>query len=91
MSKNNSFNPFLLLSGTPGDDTVIGGKTGQGGVVVYASPMSFDQWMASEWKDDYILDGDINFDDYVVWWEYCGFSEDDWKIYNGDTWDDYFG
>ena len=96
MAKRNIFNPFIFLEdtpGTPGDDVVVGGKTGQGGVEVHAYPMSFGDWQNSEWVDDYILDGDINMDDYAVWWEFCGFTFQQW-IDAGNTeedWNTYFG
>ena len=94
MAKKFGFDPFILLTdpvSDPANPAVTGGGSGQGGHTVGASPMSFDSWMASDWMDDYIQDGSIDMYDYAAWWDYCGFSEEDWRTYNGDTWDQYFG
>lgn len=92
MAKKFGFDPFILLSGTPGDDVVIGGGTGQGGVTPPVSAMSYSDWLNSDWKEDLIQDGTINEDDYAVWWESWGFSKEAWESLNPDLpWDDYFG
>lgn len=93
MKKNYTFNPLVrpavLLSG---DDTVIGGGSGQGGLTQPAAPMSYSDWLASVWKEDLIQDGTINEYDFAAWWEGWGFTKEAWDEYNpGLDWDIYFG
>ncbi len=93
MANKFGFNPFIILSSNPGGDViVIGGGTGQGGVTIPASPISYSDWLNSEWRDDYFLDETIDETDYAIWWETCGFSQSDWERLNpGLDWDEYFG
>ena len=96
MAKKNGFAPFILLSsGEPGDDIVIGGGTGQGGVNPVVYPMGFDAWYASDWAEDYVpaTEG-IDMVDYVVWFFDCGFTMAQFQEVNpgvawDPTWDDY--
>ncbi|MBQ6116869.1 MAG: hypothetical protein IJL08_06055 [Oscillospiraceae bacterium] len=92
MNKRTFIAPYIVLSGisSGGDDNVIGGGTGQGGSD--AVPCSYEAWLESVWKADLFLDGQINEDDYAMWWEGNGFSQEDWELLNPDLpWDDYFG
>lgn len=90
--KKNTFNPFVRPTVLLGDDTVIGGGTGQGGVNPPVGPMSFSAWLASDWKEDLIQNGVIDEDDYAAWWESWGFTKEQWEYYNPDLpWEDYFG
>ena len=76
----------------PAPTAVTGGGSGQTGVTLPAEPISFSAWMDSDWKDEYFLDGEINEDDYAMWWEICQFSQADWERLNPDLpWDAYFG
>jgi hypothetical protein len=81
MAKRIGFNPLILLGDTPGDDTVIGGGTGQGGVK-QPTAMSFEQWLNSEWREDLILDGTVDIKDYATWWESWGFDMNLWSQLN---------
>ena len=95
MAKRNGFNPFILLettSPTPTSDVVIGGGTGQGGLDTPTGPMSYSDWLASDWREDIILNGTIDEYDYAAWWESWEFSQEDWVRLNPSLpWDDYFG
>ena len=92
MAKKHGFNPFILLSGEPGNEVVIGGGTGQGGVDTPTSPMSYNDWLQADWAEDIILNGTIDEDDYAAWWESWEFSQADWVRLNPDMpWEDYFG
>ena len=91
MAKRIGFSPLILLGDTPGDDTVIGGGTGQGGVNPPVGPMSFAEWQQSAWAEDYLGDGSFDFGDYCMWWESWGFSRELWEQMNpGESWDDWF-
>jgi len=93
MSKRKFIAPYIIL-GVTGSDSggVIGGGSGQGGVERPTNPMSYAAWLESDWRDDLLIDGEINEDDYAMWWESWGFSQEDWENLNPDLpWDDYFG
>ena len=91
MAKRYEFNPFIVLTGSGDGGSVIGGGTGQGGVTIPAEPMSYEDWLDSDWAQDYILDDNINEYDYAAWWDTCNFSQSDWVRLNPNLpWDDYF-
>ena len=82
MAKKYGFDPFILLSGTPGDDVVTGGGTGQSTTDPY--PCDYDDWLAM-FAVDYDNNG-FDENDYRQWfqnmfgsrpdaqdlWELCG-------------------
>ena len=77
------FNPFIILSSTSGGDVVVvGGGSGEGGITLPATPMTYNDWLASDWKDDYLEDGEIDAYDFAIWWETCGFSKEKWVEFN---------
>ncbi len=88
MKKNYSFNPLVrpavLLSG---DDTVIGGGSGQGGLA--PRPISYSDWVTSPWAEDYDFngDGDYSLEEYAYWWEDQNFTMEAWNELNpNDPW-----
>ena len=83
MAKKPGFKPFILMdSGTPGDEVVIGGGSGQGGSDPI--PMSYNEWVASAWATDYNDDGEYTWEEFSWWWEDSGFTMDQWDEYNPD-------
>ena len=92
MAKRIGFNPLILLGDAPGEGSVIGGGTGQGGVNPPVGPMSYSTWKSSDWAEDLIQIGVIDEDDYATWWQSWGFTKEQWEYYNPDLpWDNYFG
>ena len=93
MNKRQFIAPFIVLSGglnDGGEGGVIGGGSGQGALI--PEMLSYAEWLASDWAQDLFLDGEINEDDYALWWESSGFSQADWEQLNPDLpWEDYFG
>ena len=89
MAKKPGFKPFILMdSGTPGDEVVIGGGSGQGGSDPF--PMSYKEWAGSAWSEGYDIDGsgDFSHEEFAWWWVDNGFSVDDWTLNNPDIpWD----
>lgn len=93
MKKNYTFNPLVrpavLLSG---DDTVIGGGTGQGALNPF--PMSYSDWKTSGFQEgyDFNQDGAFDLEEYAYWWDDCNFTYEQW-IACGNTaeqWAEYF-
>lgn len=83
MAKKIGFMPKIILRDiTPGDDTVIGGGTGQSTTDPF--PCDFADWQTM-FAEDYDLDEDIDFNDYATWWEENEFSMDDWDRLNPGT------
>ncbi len=84
MAKRIVFNPLILLGDTPGDDTVIGGGTGQGGVnPIGAAPCNFSFWVNNYATSEWDATGDgYDYYDFGDWWRAQGFSESDWNELN---------
>ena len=99
MSKKNFILPKILMMEGGGDGQVIGGGTGQGGVVVITQPIGFDVWFSDpEYKKDHVEDGIIDINDYAAWWGGMMviapdvFTQEAWETLNADyDWDDFFG
>ncbi len=92
MSKRRFIAPYIVLSGlTPGGEgEVIGGGSAQGGQT--PEMLSFEEWLASDWKQDLIMDGEIDAYDYGAWWESSGFTREQWEVINPDLdWEEYVG
>lgn len=90
MNKRQFIAPYILLS--TGGGSVVGPGSGQGGLDQPASPMSYSDWLSSDWAEDIILDEEINEEDYAAWWESWNFSREDWIRLNPTlSWEDYFG
>ena len=62
-------------------------------------PMSYGQWLDSEFKEDLVGEGNgIDEDDYATWWDTCAsdgenndFTQAAWEELNPTLpWDDYF-
>ncbi len=86
MAKKHGFQPYVMLSSTPGDGNVTGGGTGEGTTDPF--PMSYSDWSNSGMQDDYNLDGTIDFNDYGTWWADNGFGLEAWESFNpGVDWD----
>ena len=66
--KNPLINPDYQ---TPGDDTGIVGRTGQGSPDVYSC--SYSVWL-TEFAFDYDEDGDTDEEDYETWCDVYGFD-----------------
>lgn len=83
MSKKLFKSPFILgLSiDDEGDDTVIGGGTGQSSTDIWAC--SFEDWMTM-YGEDLNGDGYTDFNDYRKWWLDNEFDEDTWDLFNDD-------
>lgn len=92
MSKRIGFDPFILLT-EPGDGTTTGGASAGGGYVPITSPMSYTDWLGSDWAED--MDGsggEPNDWDYAFWWEAWGYDRETWQNLNPDLdWTKYFG
>ncbi len=91
MSKKRFVLPYVALTVNDGGDvTIIGGGTGQGGSD--AIPISYQAWLESTWAEDLVGEGNgIDENDYAVWWESNGFTQEDWEDLNPDLpWDEYF-
>ena len=81
MAKKMFMNPFVLLSGTVGDDVVIGGGSGTGTPDQNLGPISFNKWLEYAYNEplmDYDGDGDWDMDDYTDWW--FEMAEDDGRF-----------
>ena len=65
-----------------GDAEETGGGTGQSGQAAY--PCSYADWGVMFFVD-LDNDGDFDEDDYRLWWDEMGFTEDDWYIFNEDV------
>lgn len=76
--------PFILRTNNGGDGSVIGGASGGQGDPT-TSAMSFAQWAASDfWQDwDEHNIGYADPDEYRAWWDANEFSEDLWEELNG--------
>ena len=76
--KKNTFNPFVRPTVLLGDDTVIGGGTGQGALNPF--PMSYSDWTTSGFQEGYDInhDGVFSRDEYACWWEACNFTYEQW-------------
>lgn len=73
-----------LITEAP-DVTETGAHTGQSGSDPF--PCSFEEWQTL-FAVDNDLDGDIDFDDYGIWWYEEGLGIDAWNEYNpGHPWD----
>ena len=88
MAKRIGFSPLILLGDKPGDDTVIGGGTGQGGVNPGVVRPSYDSWLNSDLAYDYYPAGEgIDIDDYACWWLDQGFTAEEFEAANpGRSW-----
>lgn len=89
MDKRFGFHPTIILSSSGGDGSVIGHGSGQGGVVLEATPCSYEHWLTSEWKQDLVgeqgdltPDGTIDAYDFGAWWAANEFGEEDWNQLN---------
>ena len=82
MNKRHFIAPYVML--TSGGDPIIGGHTGQGGIVDPddPTPMSYAAWFLSDWKEDYDGSGDIEPVDCAIWWLNCGFTPEQWNALN---------
>ena len=92
MAKRIGFNPLILLGGTPGDDNVIGGGTGQGALNPF--PMSYSDWTTSGFQEGYDFDGDgYEMEEYAAWWDDCHFTYEQWIACgnSAEQWAQYFG
>ena len=71
MAKKMFMNPFVLLSGTVGDDVGIGGASGTGTPDENLGPISLSTWLSYYQEADFMdydFDGDRDKDDYDLWW-----------------------
>ena len=75
--------PKILFGGL-GDigDATEPAQTGQGSTDPF--PCSFDDWQ-HVFGTDLNNDGNIDFNDYCLWWLNQGYSDDDWASFNGTT------
>ena len=83
MAKKKFASPFLILGGLvdEGDDTVIGGGSGQSGQEAYLC--DFDEWCIMFFAD---VDGDTDVDayDYYRWFINMGGDDDLFALMNPD-------
>ena len=89
MSKKLFTIPFIMPDEVPPDVTATAHGSNQGAIPM--EPISFNDWLQSDWKADLIMNGTIDEDDYAAWWEMNHFSQEDWTRLNPDLpWGDYF-
>ena len=74
MNKRQFIAPYVMLGATGGDSGVIGGKTGQGGTHVPDALLTYQQWIDSDFYDDWYEGNGINIDDYVYWGAESGYT-----------------
>ena len=90
MSKRRFVLPYVTSSGglsDGGDDTVIGGGSGQGDVTLPGpTPCSYAYWKDSEWTDGYDVndDGVYSIEEFAYWWIDNKFTMADWAENNPD-------
>ncbi len=74
--------PRVLDNGWGGEGGETGG--GSGGTSEDPTLVAFDQEWYEMYGDDYDGDNDIDFDDYVKWWDNCHFDHALWSTVNPD-------
>lgn len=74
--------PRVLNSGWGGDGEETG--AGSGGTSDDPTLVAFDDEWREMYGDDYDNDNDIDLDDYVIWWDDCGFDRNLWSDVNPD-------
>lgn len=69
-----------------------GGGSNQGGgdlQSIGTTPMRFEEWAQSKYCADLDGNGEVDFNDYAMWWGQSGISSSAWSEYNpGAYWDD---
>ena len=90
MAKKFGFDPFILLTGgldDGGDDTVVGGATGQSAVqpIEGAVPCNYGYWVEHYFNESLDVMGDgPDIYDFMDWWSNNGLSMEDWDELNPD-------
>ena len=86
MAKKTFANPFILLTGWGGDGSDTGG--GSGGTSDDATYWDFYDWQETVGGSDLDGDGDVDFGDYILWWQSQGYPAELLEEINPD-WDSY--
>lgn len=90
--KKNFTVPLVFLTVSNPSETNAGGGHGSipgGQDQVRPTPMRFEEWAQSKYCVDLDGNGEVDFNDYAMWWGQSGIGSSSWSEYNpGAYWDD---
>ena len=79
---------FLSVASPAETDPGHGSEVGEQDKI-RPTPMRFEEWAQSKYCTDFDGNGEVDFNDYAMWWGQSGIGASSWSEYNpGAYWDD---